>query len=214
MVKDFLSNSRQLPAIDAETATSSASDWRIGANVPWSVAWTAEQQFDLQMSDDFPGVLEVVQTEKQGEGSPQFAAQHVTRHRRGMAGHLCHVCGKFTPSRDRYIFPAQSGGFVTLSDDSIRYAGNVPPVHLRCARIGKILCPHLSHTVGDPVAYPSEASRLMPRPDVVPGMEALARTMPPNLKIVYGCYRLYGPRFTTLVKTLRKECEGSNVRSR
>jgi hypothetical protein len=186
----------------AETVTP---EWRIGENVPWSVAWTGEQHFDLQMSDDFPGLLEVVQIEKQGEGSPRFAAQHVTRHRIGMAYHICHVCGKFTPNRDRYIFPVQSGGFVTLPNESTRYAGNVPPVHLKCARIGKALCPHLSHTAGNPVAYPTEASRLMPRPDVIQGMEALAKAMPPNLKIVYGCYRLYGPRFTRLVKGLRDE---------
>ena len=179
--------------------------WRIGENVPWSVAWSAEQEFSLQMSDDFPGLLEVVQTELQGQGAPQFAAQHVSRHRAGMADHLCHVCGKRTSRRDRYLFPVQSGGFVTLPDDSIRYAGNVPPVHLKCAKIGKQLCPHLSHTQGEPVAYPSEDSRLMPRPDIVPGLEALARTMPPNVKIVYGCYRLYGPRFTRLVQRLRAE---------
>jgi hypothetical protein len=179
--------------------------WRIGENVPWSVAWSAEQEFSLQMSDDFPGLLEVVQTELQGQGAPQFAAQHVSRHRAGMADHLCHVCGKRTSRRDRYLFPVQSGGFVTLPDDSIRYAGNVPPVHLKCAKIGKQLCPHLSHTQGEPVAYPAEASRLMPRPDIVPGLEALARTMPPNVKIVYGCYRLFGPRFTRLVQKLRAE---------
>jgi hypothetical protein len=185
--------------------TVSPEAWRIGVNVPWSVAWTGEQAFSLQISDDFPGLFEVMQTERRGEGAPKFAAQHVTRHRRGMADHLCHVCGKPTLKRDRYLFPVQSGGFVTLPDDSTRYAGNVPPVHLRCAKIGKQLCPHLSHTLGDAIAYPSEESRLMPRPDVLPGMEALAKTMPPNLKIVYSCYRLYGPRFTALVKKLRRE---------
>jgi hypothetical protein len=180
-----------------------AANWRIGENVPWSVAWSAELEFSLQMSDDFPGLLEVVQTDRQGQGVPRFAAQHITRHRAGMAGHLCHVCGRITPRRDRYLFPVQSGGFVTLPDDSIRYAGNVPPVHLKCAKLGKQLCPHLSHTAGEPVAYPSEDSRLMPRPDIVQGMEALAKTMPPNVKIVYGCYRLFGPRFTRLVQRLR-----------
>ncbi len=192
--------------------TASPEAWRIGVNVPWSVAWTGEQAFNLQISEDFPGLFEVMQSERQGEGAPKFAAQHVTRHRRGMADHLCHVCGKPTLKRDRYLFPVQSGGFVTLPDDSTRYAGNVPPVHLRCAKIGKQLCPHLSHTLGDPLAYPSEASRLMPRPDVLPGMEAIAKTMPPNLKIVYGCYRLYGPRFTALVKKLRRENAGASGR--
>ena len=157
------------------------------------------------MSEDFSGLVEVVQVQRQGDGSPKFAAQHVTRHRLGMADHLCHVCGKPTPNRDRFIFPVQSGGFVTMPDDSIRYAGNVPPVHFKCAGLGQRLCPHLSHTLAEPVAYPSEPSRLLPRPDVVPGMEALAATLPSNLKIVYSCYRLYGPRFTKLVRKLRRQ---------
>ena len=209
MSSHSLSGNAKFTAIAA-----SPGEWRIGANVPWSVAWTGEQQFDLQMSEDFPGLLEVVQAQRQGEGSPKFASQHVTRHRSGMAAQLCHVCGRPTPKGDRYIFPMQSGGFVTLPDDTTRYAGNVPPVHLKCATLGQLLCPHLSHTSARPVAYPSEESRLMPRPDVVPGMEALARTLPPNLKIVYGCYRLYGPRFTRLVKQLRQEHATHSAASR
>ncbi len=92
-----------------------------------------------------------------------------------------------------------------MPDESTRYAGNIPPVHFKCATLGKRLCPHLSHTFAEPVIYPSEPSRLLPRPDVVPGLERLAATMPSNLKIVYGCYRLYGPRFTALVVKLRKK---------
>lgn len=201
-----LPSKQHFPFVATEAATSSPDAWRIGENVPWSVAWTGEQQFNLQMSDDFPGLLELVQVERQGEGEPKLASQHVMRHRRGMAHHLCHVCGRPTSKRDRYIFPVQTGGFVTMPDEQTRYAGNVPPVHLKCAKLGKQLCPHLSHTPGTAVPYPSEESRLMPRPDVVQGMEALAKTMPPNLKIVYGCYRLYGPRFTKLVQKLRQEC--------
>ncbi len=188
-----------------ETMYTSPSEWRIGVNVPWSVAWTGEQMFNLQMSDLFPGRIEVVQVERQGEGVPKFAAQHVTRHRRGMVDHLCHVCGRRTLKRDRYIFPVQSGGFVTMPDETMRYAGNVPPVHLACARVGQRLCPHLSHTFAQPVAFPSEESRIMPRPDVVPGMEALAKTLPPNLNVIFSCYRLYGPRFTKSVEKLRSE---------
>jgi hypothetical protein len=195
------------PASTKTVASENASlpnEWLIGANVPWSVAWTGEQKFNIQISDDFPGRLEVVQVERQGEGTPKFAAQHVTRHRRGMADHLCHVCGRPTPKGDRFIFPVQYGGFVTMPDDSIRYAGNVPPVHQRCAKLGLQLCPHLSHNSAEPVAYPSEESRLMPRPDIVPGMEALARMLPSDLKVIFGCYRLYGHRFTKLVRKLRQ----------
>jgi hypothetical protein len=198
----------EFPISVPRSVTFPSTQWRIGENVPWSVAWTGEQEFNLQMSQDFDGLVEVVQVQRPGDGLPSFAAQHVTRHRLGMSGHFCHVCGKPTRKQDRFIFPVQSGGFVTMPDESVRYAGNVPPVHLKCAALGQRLCPHLSHTVAEPVVYPSEPSRLLPRPDVVPGLERLAATMPPDLKIVYGCYRLYGPRFTRLVLQLREKYAG------
>jgi hypothetical protein len=178
-------------------------EWRIGGNVPWSVSWTGEQHFELRMSDDFPGLVDLVQTERPGEGKPRFAALHVTRHRRAMAGQLCHVCGRPTLRGDRYIFPVESGNFVTMPDESMRYAGNVPPVHLSCARKASELCPHLSQSQAHPVPYPTEDSRLMHREDVVPGMEEVAKSLPGNLRIVFTCYRLYGPRFTRQVRRLR-----------
>ncbi len=180
-------------------------EWRVGENVPWSVSWTGEQSFSLEMSEDFPGFVDLVQAQQPGLGAPKFAALHVTRHRMGMAQHLCHVCGKRTLKGDRYIFPVQSGGFVTTPDESMRYAGNVPPVHRTCARRAQQLCPHLSHSFSLPVPYPSEETRLMQRTDIVPGMEELAKTLPGNLKIVYTCYRLFGPRFTRQVEKLRRE---------
>ena len=84
--------------------------------IPWSVAWTAEQSFWLQPSRDFPGMVELEQKQAPGEGEPLLAAVHVTRQRRGMVDLLCHVCGKPTPRLDRFIFPAASGGLVTLQD--------------------------------------------------------------------------------------------------
>jgi hypothetical protein len=177
--------------------------WRIGENVPWTVAWTGEERFNLAPSAHFPGLTDLVQAQCPGVGTPKFAAMHVTRHRMGMADHVCHVCGKPTLKRDRYIFPVQSGGFVIMPDESERYAGNVPPVHLRCAKRAQKLCPHLSHTYADPVPYPAEESRLMQRTDVIPGMEDIAKNLPKNLKIVFTCYRLYGPRFTASVQKRR-----------
>jgi len=182
-----------------------ASGWVIGKNVPWSVSWTEEQLYDLKLSDDFPGLVDLVQTERQGVGEPRFAALHITRHRLGMAQHLCHVCGKPTPKRDRYIFPKESGGFVIMPDESTRYAGNIPPVHLSCARRSQKLCPHLRSAFAEPVAFPSEESFLIERTSVVPGMEAVARDLPSDLKVVFTCYRLYGPRFTKHVATLRQQ---------
>ena len=36
-------------------------------------------------------------------------------------------------------------------------------------------------------------------------MEELAKTLPPGLKVVFTCYRLYGSRFTRRVERLRQE---------
>lgn len=181
-----------------------AGGWVVGKNVPWSVSWTGEQSYELQLSTDFPGLVDLVQAARPGAGEPKFAALHITRHRLGMARHLCHVCGKTTPKRDRYIFPKESGGFVIMPDETSRYAGNVPPVHLACARQAQKLCPHLRHAFATPVAFPAEPSLLIQRTDAMPGMEALARQLPPQLKIVFTCYRLYGPRFTEHVAQLRQ----------
>ena len=186
--------------------------WRIGENVPWSVSWTGESSFTLHPSRDFPGLTDLVQQHNPGVGSPAFAMVHVTRQRLGMVGHLCHVCGEPTPRRDRYLFPVQSGGFVTMADGSIRYGGNVPPVHLGCAKRARRLCPHLSRAFAEPVAFPEDEGRLVQRTDVVPGMEALARTLPAGLDVVFSCYRLFGPRFTRRVERLRSQ-HGQAIRS-
>jgi hypothetical protein len=178
--------------------------WRVGETVPWTVSWTGEQHFELKLSDDFPGLVDLVQAERPGEGTPKFAALHVTRHRTAMVQHLCHVCGRPTKPGDRFIFPVQTGNFVTLPDESMRFAGNVPPVHRACGQRARELCPHLSHEMAVPVAFPAEPSRLIQRTDPVPGMEEVAKAMPPNLKIVYTCYRLFGPRFSAKIAVLRE----------
>jgi hypothetical protein len=190
---------------DSAQALPAATEWVIGKNVPWSVSWTAEQSYDIELSIDFPGLVDLVQVERQGQGVPRFAALHITRHRRGMARHLCHVCGKPTSKKDRYIFPKESGGFVIMPDETTRYAGNVPPVHLSCAKRAQQLCPHLRSAFAAPVAFPSEESFLIERTSVVPGLEAVARDLPRHLKVVFTCYRLYGPRFTRQVSQLRQD---------
>ena len=89
---------------------------------------------------DFPGYVELVQKQAPGEGRPMFAANHVTRNRRGLFGHLCHVCGSPTKSWDRWLFPLHSGGWVPMGDGEERYGGNVPPVHKACADRAAQLC--------------------------------------------------------------------------
>ncbi len=182
-------------------------DWRIGENVPWSVAWTGEQAFAVRPSQDFPGMMEITQRHNPGVGEPLFAGIHVDRHRRAMIDQLCHVCGRPTPEDDRYIFPVAAGGFVTLHDGSIGYGCNVPPLHLACARRAGADCPHLGRLHDSPAACIGDEGRIIHRTDVTPGMEALARTLPAGLEVVFSCYRLYGEAFTREVERLRRDWE-------
>ena len=185
-------------------------DWKIGENVPWSVSWTGEDSYNLVASSAFPGFVDLEQVQNAGEGSPKFAAVHVTRQRLGMLGQLCHVCGRATTRDDRFVFPVESGGFVRVGE-TMRYAGSVPPVHARCGRLARQLCPHLSHVLAEPVAYPSEESQVVPRPGVPPEMEPLARRLPGGVRIVFSCLRVYGPRFSRRVEALRRERGGGMV---
>jgi hypothetical protein len=178
--------------------------WRVGETVPWSVSWTGEDFYELKPSIDFPGFTDLVQAQKPGVGSPVFAVLNVTRQRIGMVHHLCHVCGRPTTRRDRYLFPLESGGFVTMTDGEVRYGGNVPPLHLACARRARRQCPHLGASIASPVAFPSDEGRLVQRTDVVPGMEDLAKRLPRGQAVIFSCYRLHGPTFTRTVQRLRQ----------
>jgi len=93
-------------------------------------------------------------------------------------------------------------------DGQQRFVGNVPPVHRACAKRAQQLCPHLSHAFAQPMAYPSEESIVLPRFDVALGMEELAKALPPGLKVVFTCVRVYGPRFSKRIEQLRREHEG------
>lgn len=184
----------------------SATPWIVGESVPWSVAWSGEVGFGLRPDLDFPGHRELVQADNPGSGRPLFAANHITRNRRGLIGHLCHVCGAPTKSWDRWLFPLQTGGFVTLADGQTRYGGNVPPVHKACAERAARLCPHLSRRFAQPVRFPKDGEgRVVHRTDVTPDVEQIARTLPPGLPVVLSCYRLHGRRFSKLVASLRDE---------
>jgi hypothetical protein len=178
--------------------------WRVGESVPWSVAWSGEKAFRLQPSTIFPGMIEVSQVERPGEGVPIFRGVHVDRQRRAMANNLCHVCGEPTPAHDRWIFPVASGGMVTLADGTERYGSHVPPLHAACARRAQHQCPNLKAAMARPVACPADEGRLIWRTDVVPGMEELAKTFPPGVEVVMSCYRLWGEAFSRKVARLRR----------
>lgn len=174
---------------------------------PWSAAWSGEQAFRIRPSSDFPGLMELDQKEARGVGEPLFAIIHANRQRRGIIDLICHVCGQPTPAHDRYIFPTASGGLVTLHDGSQQYGCNVPPMHGACARRAADACPHLAKLVEPPLKCTADEGRLIHRTDVTPGLEALAKTLPPGVQVVFSCYRLYGPAFTAQVIAARAAWE-------
>ncbi|MEO7027324.1 MAG: hypothetical protein ABI056_07195 [Caulobacteraceae bacterium] len=184
-----------------------APPWRIGVNVPWSTAWSGETAFALRPSTLFPGMTEISQIERSGVGEPNFAAVHIDRQRRGLADALCHVCGLATTPGDRWMFPVASGGFVTLHDGQIGWGCNVPPMHEACARRAADLCPRLGRLAEQPVRAPAEEGRLIWRTDVVPGMEALAATIPAGVQAVFSCYRLYSPAAARQIERTRADWE-------
>ncbi len=189
-------------SLSPDTGPSTA--WIVGKNVPWSVSWTDEQSYDLQVSEDFPGLVDLVQIQRQGMESRDLrrCISRVTGW--GWRGTYAMFAASRHHGATGIFFQRSPAASSSCRMNSIRYAGNVPPVHLSCARRAQQLCPHLSHAYAQPMAFPSEESWLIQRTDVVPGMEALAKTLPQNLKIVFTCYRLYGPRFSKRVTQLRQ----------
>ncbi|THD55549.1 hypothetical protein [Phenylobacterium sp.] len=183
-------------------------------DAPWSVAWSGETAFRLQPSRDFPGMTELDQQQAPGVGEPLFAAVHVTRQRRGMVDLLCHVCGRPTTRHDRNIFPVASGGLVTLQDGSQQYGCNVPPIHRACATRALNACPHLSRLAERPLRCSADEGRLIHRTDVTPGLEALAKTLPVGLEVIFSCYRLYGPEFTAQVIAAREDWDRKTLARR
>jgi len=170
---------------------------------PWSVAWSGEQAFRLQPSRDFPGMVELDQKQAPGEGQPIFAMMHVARQRRAVIDHLCHVCGRSTPKHDRWIFPVASGGLVTLHDGTQQYGCNVPPIHKACTHRAGLECPHLSKLQESPLRVVGDEGRVIHRTDITPGLEALAKSLPAGVDVVFSCYRLFGPAFTRQVIAAR-----------
>ena len=182
--------------------------------IPWSASWSGEQAFRLIASVDHPGLLELDQKEAPGVGEPLFAQIHVTRHRRGMVGLLCHVCGEPTTPADRYIFPTASGGLVTLHDGTQQYGCNVPPMHEACTRRANQACPHLTKIAEPSLRCDPEEGRLIHRTDRPMGLEALSLELPVGVDVIFSYYRLYSPAFTAKVLRARTDWEAASAARR
>ena len=165
-------------------------------------------EFRLEPSAVFPGQAEVVQLEAPGEGKPVLDGMHLLRQRRGVLQNLCHVCGRPTPRHDRYIFPISTGGFTVLADGSERYATQVPPVHLACARRAQAACPHLRRRYDQATRFPDKPGVVVFDANPPAHMEALAASLPPGGPVAFAYVRVHTAAFSRLVARLRRNAEG------
>ena len=185
-----------------------AQTWTIGRTVPWVAPWSEEAEFWLEDSLEFPGKVELVQESRPGAGAPVLDGMHVQRQRSGVLAHLCHVCGRTTTAKDRYLFPVATGLFVALDDGAVRYASHMPPIHLACAELAQQACPHLKANFSQPVRYPREGGELASETNPPPRMAELAATLPPGVPVIFSYFRVFGEEFSRLVTKLRAEAGG------
>ena len=178
--------------------------WRIGETLPWVVPWTGEDAFRLEPSSAFPGMMELVQDERPGEGEPLPSGMNMMRQRRGVTQLLCHVCGAPTPPDDRFLFPVSTGAFLKLKGGA-RYASHLPPVHGACAQKAGRLCPHLRATFATPVPFPRELGVIGPERSLPDSLKRFEGRLPTDVPIAFAYYRVFGEGFTRVVRRLRAE---------
>lgn len=179
------------------------STWRIGVNVPWVAAWSAESKFRLRPSRTFPGSMELEQRVQPGVGTPMLSGMNMERQRLGIMEHRCHVCGEPTPEADRYLFPAVTGTFVQFKGRVRRYASHMPPTHQVCAEHAMTACPHLRSRYASPIRYPRDHGEIRPETSLPSGLEFLGGQLPSRGSVVFGFYRVFDEEFSRAVQLLR-----------
>jgi hypothetical protein len=177
-------------------------EWRIGETVPWVVAWSGEDRFGLGPSPVFPAYRELTQAEAPGVGAPMFRGMHLARQRRGLVNDLCQICGRATPSRDRFIFPTVAGRFFEQPDGSLRYGSNMPPLHLQCAARAQRLCPAVRRARTRPIPLPKAEGELVPQLTLPPGLEDAAPHLPDGVPVVFSYYLIQSLSFTRQIQRL------------
>lgn len=176
----------------------STSVWAVGENVPWSVAWTSEDDYCVAPDPVFRGLMEVVQSESPWGRVAAFRRQPPGPQQAGPAGKPLSWCGRVTEKVDRWLFPAKSGGLVTMPDGSLA-TRRTSRVHKACGEKAGRLCPHLSRRFAQLVLFPAdEETRVFPRTDMRPGLEPTKAMLFPGQTAVLGCVRLFCPRFSAL----------------
>ena len=108
-----------------------------GPLVPWNASWTGEDAYEVRNCRWAGGKPAIWSPHKPGEGKPIYAKPHMVRQRRSVAQMLCTVCGKPTPSYDRFWFG------LGQKIDGWAFATTEAPVHRKCADHALIVCPHL-----------------------------------------------------------------------
>lgn len=104
--------------------------------VPWNACWSSEARYEIRPCRWVGGALAIWSPHSPNKGRPLFAKPHAVRQRQSIAQFLCTVCGKHTPTNDRWWFKLgrfQEGWFMTTE----------APVHRRCGELALENCPHL-----------------------------------------------------------------------
>ena len=180
-----------------------ASDWRIGVNIPWVVPWSAEETFSFRKSPHFPGLLELTQAERPGEGRPAASGMNIMRQRRGVVEFRCHVCGELTTPDDRFLFPVVTGAFLKIRG-GVRYVSHLPPTHGDCAARAQTLCPHLRSRYAQPIAFPQDKGFVAPERSLPENLRHIVAQVGAPGPLAYGYYRIFGEGFTRVVRRLRQ----------
>ncbi|WP_026986534.1 hypothetical protein [Fodinicurvata fenggangensis] len=118
-----------------------------GVPVPWTVAWTAEEDFFLDACPYAGGRLAICQKVERGEGKPRFGSPHVVRQRAAIAHGRCDLCGRLLKTATKvslsqarpYLHAFKPGDILQVE----------PLLHKRCAAICMEHCPSLRSQEAD-----------------------------------------------------------------
>lgn len=117
--------------------------------VPWNVAWTGEEGFEVRPCRWAGGRLALWSPHRPGEGRPIYAEMHMVRQRRSIREMRCTLCGEKTTAGDRWWFRLgriQDGHFMTEE----------APLHRACADRAATSCPHLRERAQDLEPFPTD----------------------------------------------------------
>jgi hypothetical protein len=151
---------------------------QIGRDVPWVTAWSSELDVPDQWRHcDYAGEVAIWRPETPGVGLARFKALHEVRQRRAVKELLCQVCGRRTPSHDRWLFAKggwqpdpDNGGWMWCTDDA--------PVHRACGNLVRLRCPFIREGGVEMVRFP-KTHRTKPAISPATGRVLMLLIVPP-----------------------------------